>query len=313
MCAFVRCGQLSSVCRVVWKLLSAMYRTVRDSSSAHSEACVYASRPEDDSGHESTSAPPAKMKRDMQLARTPTKRTAMHFDGDSDNSDVGDCKASNTAGTDDEEEGDDGKDADDCDAGGKSRRFRTMKGDKRFLLPKSQVLAKPFKIFLGSQKQFRKDYECAFKAIYWETTKTKKTDVVFESIQHLEDAHQCGYPRAKANLVGASASVKNQLGKITTWTQQNNTNELKTEALTCLKVSHDAIRVLDETVASMQIIKTSVTEEKSAEAGRVRRRRGQDRGGAPRCESREATGEVADHWHRRRFGPGAEFRHTAMG
>ena len=80
--------------------------------------------PEDESGHESTSAPPAKMKTDMQLARTPTKRTVMHFDRDSDNSDVGDCKASNTAGTDDKEEGDDGKDADDCDASGKSRRFR---------------------------------------------------------------------------------------------------------------------------------------------------------------------------------------------
>ena len=146
-------------------------------------------------------------------------------------------------------------------------------GDKRFLLPKSQVLAKPFKIFLRSRKQFRKDYEFVFKAIYWETTKTKKTDVVFESIQHLEDAHQWGCPRAKANPVGASASVKNQLGKITTWTQQNNTNELQTQALTCLKVVHDAIRVLDETVASMQIIMTSVTEEKSAEARRVRRRR----------------------------------------
>ena len=125
-----------------------MYQTVRDSSSAHSEAYVYASRPEDDSDHDSTSTPRAKMKRDVQLARTPTKRTAMHFDGDSDNSDEGDCKASNTAGT----EGDDGEDADDRE----SRGFRTMKGDKRFLLPKSQVLAKPFKIFLSSGKSFAK-------------------------------------------------------------------------------------------------------------------------------------------------------------
>ena len=234
-----------------------MYQTVRDSSSARSEAFVYAS--EDDSDHESTSAPPAKMKRDMQ----PTKRAAMHFDGDSDNSDEGDCKASNTAGTDDEEEGDDGEDADDCDAG-ESRRFRTMKGDKRFLLPRSQVLAKPFKIFWSSWKEFRKDYECAYKASGWETTNTKKTDMVFESIQHLEDDHQWSYPRAKANLVGASASVKNQLGKITSWTQQNNIIELQTQAINVL---HDAIRVFDETVASMPIIKTSVTEEKSTVAG----------------------------------------------
>ena len=69
-----------------------MHQTVRDSSSAHSEASVYASRLEDESDHESTSAPLAKMKTDVQLARTPTKRTEMHFDG-----------ASNTAGTDDEE------------------------------------------------------------------------------------------------------------------------------------------------------------------------------------------------------------------
>ena len=68
------------------------------------------------------------------MARTPTKKTVMHFDGDSDSSDEGDCKASNTAGTDDEEEGDDGEDADDCDAAGESRRFRTKKGDRRFLL-----------------------------------------------------------------------------------------------------------------------------------------------------------------------------------
>ena len=87
----------------------------------------------------------------MQLARTPTKRTAMHFDGDSDNSDQGDCKASNMVGTDDEEEGDDVEDAVDCDAVGESRRFRTMKGEKRLLLPESQVLAKPSKKFLSSR------------------------------------------------------------------------------------------------------------------------------------------------------------------
>ena len=56
--------------------------------------------------------------------------------------------------------------------------------------------------------------------------------------------------------------MKNQLGKIATWTQQNNRNELQTQALTCLNVAHDAIRVFDETVGG-----------KSAEAGRVRRRR----------------------------------------
>ena len=68
----------------------------------------------------------------------------MHFDGDSDNLDEGDCKASNTAGTDDEE-GDDGEDADDCDATSESRMFGTMKGDKRFILSNSQVLPKPWK------------------------------------------------------------------------------------------------------------------------------------------------------------------------
>ena len=66
--------------------LFSMHQTVRDSSSAHSEAYVYASRSEDDSDHDSTSAPLAKMRRDMQVVRTPTKKAAMHFDRDSDNS-----------------------------------------------------------------------------------------------------------------------------------------------------------------------------------------------------------------------------------
>ena len=134
-------------------------------------------------------------------------------------------------------------------------------------------MVKPFKIFLSSRKEFRKDYEIAFKATGWETTNTKKTEAAFESIQHLEDAHQCGCSRAKANLVAASASVKIQLGKITSWTQQYNINELQTQALTCLKVLHDAIRVFDGTAASMQIIRSSETEEKIGEAARVRRRR----------------------------------------
>ena len=99
---------------------------------------------------------------------------------DSDNSDEGDCKASNTDGTDDEEEGNDGEDAYDCDAG-EPRRFRTMKGDKCFLLPRGQVLAKPFKILFSSRKQFRKDYECAFKTSACEMTRAIKTDVVLES------------------------------------------------------------------------------------------------------------------------------------
>ena len=85
-----------------------MHQTVRDSSSAHSEASVYASRLEDDSDHESTSAPLTKMRGDMRLARTPTTTPSMHFDGDSDKSDEGDRKANNTPSTDDEEEGDDG-------------------------------------------------------------------------------------------------------------------------------------------------------------------------------------------------------------
>ena len=89
------------------------------------------------------------MKRDMQVARTPTKKTVMHFDEDSENSDEGDCKASNTAGTDDEE-GDDGEDADDCDAAGESRRFRTKKGDRRFLLEAllAAEVAKPLATWL---------------------------------------------------------------------------------------------------------------------------------------------------------------------
>ena len=57
------------------------------------------------------------------------------------------------------------------------------------------------------------------------------------------------------------------------WTQQNNTSELQTQALTCRKVVHDAIWVSDETMAFVQMIKTSVTEDKTAEAERVRRRR----------------------------------------
>ena len=146
------------------------------------------------------------------------------------------------------------------DAAAESRRLRTVKGDKRFFLPKMQVLAKPFKIFLGSRKEFRKDCDIACKAPSgWETTNTKNTDAAFQSIQHLEDAHQCGYPRAKEHLVAASASVKNQLG---------NKGELQTEALTCLKVLHDAI-----SGSSTRRLPSSVTEEKTAEAARVRRRR----------------------------------------
>ena len=103
------------------------------------------------------------MRRDIQVARTPTKKAVMHFYGDSDNSDEGDYKASNTGGTDDEEEGDYGEDADDCDAAAESCRLRTMKGDNLFFLPKMQVLAKPFKIFLSSRNEFRKDYERAFQ------------------------------------------------------------------------------------------------------------------------------------------------------
>ena len=53
-----------------------------------------------------------------------------------DGSDEGDCKANNTAGTDDEEEGNDIEDADDCDAAGESRKLRTVKCHKRFFCPK---------------------------------------------------------------------------------------------------------------------------------------------------------------------------------
>ena len=157
-----------------------------------------------------------------------------------------------------------GEDADDCT---RVSQVSDHEGWQAFSPPKSQVLAKPFKIFFSSWKEFRRDYDLALKASGWETTYTKK------SIQHLEDAHQCGYPPAKANLVAASASVKNQLGKITTWTQKNNISELQTQALTCLKVLHDAIRVFAETMDSMHIISTSVTEEKTAETASVHRRR----------------------------------------
>ena len=198
----------------------------------------------------------------------------MHFDGDPDNSDEGDCEASNMGGTEDEEEGDDGEDADDCGAASESRRFRAMKGDKRFLLPKSQVLTKPFEIFLSSwKKQFRKDYECAFKASGWETTNTKKTDVVFESIQHLEDALACGYSRAKDNLVAAS-------------------HHLTPPGFQGFTRRHSGLRRDGGFHADHQDLydggKVSTGEE-SAQA------QGQDRGGAPRCESPEAVGEVTDH------------------
>ena len=56
-------------------------------------------------------------------------------------------------------------------------------------------------------------------------------------------------------------------------TQQNHISEVPTRALTCFNVLHNAIRVFDETMASMQIIRSSVTEEKTADAARVRRRR----------------------------------------
>ena len=72
---------------------------------------------EDDSDHKSilTAPPLAKARRDVQVTRTPTKKVAMHCDGDSDKSDEGECKASSTDVTDDEER-DDGEDAGDCDA-----------------------------------------------------------------------------------------------------------------------------------------------------------------------------------------------------
>ena len=76
------------------------------------------------------------------MARAPTKKAAMHFDGDPDNSDEGDCKAGNEGGSVEEEEGDDCEDADDCDAAAESGRFRAMKGDNRFHLFKNVSLGK---------------------------------------------------------------------------------------------------------------------------------------------------------------------------
>ena len=54
------------------------------------------------------------------MERTLTKKAAMHFDGDSGNSDEGDCMASITVGTHDEDEGDAGEGGDDCDAAAES-------------------------------------------------------------------------------------------------------------------------------------------------------------------------------------------------
>ena len=93
------------------------------------------------------------------------------------------------------------------------------------------------------------------------------------------------------------------------WQDQHFDTAVQTQALTCLEVLHDAIRVFDKTMASMQISRSSVTEEKTAEAARVRRRR-------IKIQEAVLTAKVAKplaKWNRRRFGPGAEFRHTAMG
>ena len=52
--------------------------------------------------------------------------------------------------------------------------------------------------------------QSVFKASGWESTNTKISDASFEFIELLEDAQQCGNWRAKANLVAASAFVKDQ-------------------------------------------------------------------------------------------------------
>ena len=91
--------------------------------------------------------------------------------------------------------------------------------------------------------------------------------------------------------------MKNQLGKIISWTQQNSTNELQTQALSCLKFLHDAIRVFDETDEDL------CDGGEDSRGGEGAQPQDQDRGGALRCECREAIGEVAGHWHGRRYGP----------
>ena len=80
-----------------------------------------------------------------------------------------------------------------------------------------------------------------------------------------------------------------------------------------LKALHDATRVFDETEVSMQITRSSVTEEKTSEAASVRRRR-------TKIEEALRASKVAKPLAKWLiigindvFGPGAEFRHTAMG
>ena len=90
--------------------------------------------------------------------------------------------------------------------------------------------------------------------------------MLFESSQLLEDAHQCGYPHAKANLVAACAPVKNQLGKITSWTQQKN---IKRAADSGSHVSQGFTR----RHSGLRRDPCRSTKKKSAEAERVRRRR----------------------------------------
>ena len=160
-----------------------------------------------------------------------------------------------------DEEGDDGKCADDGDTAGESRRFRTVKGDKRPTPAKMQVLAKLFKICLSSREDFRKDYDCVFKV--W------MTDVVFDRVH-------TAFGRRRSVRVPARRG-QSRRGKCVceepAW-QDHHLDAAEHHKRTADSGSHvhDAFRVFYETMASMQIIKTSVTEEKTAEAARVRKR-----------------------------------------
>ena len=165
-------------------------------------------------------------------------------------------------------ERDDGDDADDCNVKPESRR----KGDKRFFVPKTSAMAKPFRQFSSSRKEFRKDYERAFKCIGWEVPKTNVSHATWEAIKHMDDANRCGYPRVKANVLGASVYVRNQLTKIHGCTHQNNVVEVQAQAV-ALKHLHDAVRTFDETMDSMKIVRPSVTKEKTAFLSNLRRQR----------------------------------------
>ena len=59
-----------------------------------------------------------------------------------------------------------------CDVEPMSHNFYS----KRFFLPQTSVEAKPFQQFFSSRKEFRTEYECAFKCAGWEVPKINVSD-----------------------------------------------------------------------------------------------------------------------------------------